>query len=70
MSATMKLLITLIGLVLIFEGLPYAAFPETMQRWLAHLLQERPGTLRLMGFIAMACGLLLCYLTQRTSLFD
>jgi len=65
----MKLLITLIGLVLVLEGLPYAAFPEAMQNWLRQLSVMPTKILRVIGFIAMACGLLLCYLTQRTSLF-
>jgi len=65
----MKLLVTLIGLVLIFEGLPYAAFPEAMQRWLSQLAQEDPALLRVVGTLAVGGGLLLCYLTQRTSLF-
>lgn len=62
----MKLLITLIGLILILEGLPYAAFPEAMQRWMRQLADSQPGLLRIMGFFAMAFGLLLCYITQRT----
>lgn len=62
----MKLLITLIGLVLILEGIPYVAFPEAMRRWMLQIAQMRPGFLRAMGLIAMACGLLLCYITQRT----
>ena len=65
----MKLLVTLIGLVFVLESLPYAAFPEAMQGWLRQLLVLPPRVLRVFGFIGMGCGLLLCYLTQRTSLF-
>jgi len=65
----MKLLLALIGLVLIFEGLPYAAFPEAMQRWLQQVTALPPRALRLFGVAAVAFGLLLCYLTQRTTLF-
>ncbi len=64
----MKLLITLIGLVLILEGLPYAASPESMQRWLRQLLDLRPEQLRRVGGIAMVIGFLLCYLAQRSGL--
>jgi uncharacterized protein YjeT (DUF2065 family) len=66
----MKLLITLIGVVLILEGLPYAAFPEATRKWLRQLIAMRTGQLRLLGFVALGCGLLLCYVTQRTSLFQ
>jgi len=65
----MKLLITVLGLVLIIEGLPYVASPEAMQDWLRQLSSFRPRVLRGIGLAAMAVGLVLCYLTQRTNLF-
>jgi len=65
----MKLLITLIGLVLVLEGLPYVASPESMQRWLRQILEMPPHHLRRVG-LAMAVGFLLCYLAQKSSLFN
>jgi len=65
----MKLLVTLIGLVLVLEGLPYLAFPEKMQAWLRQLVLASPGQLRVMGIFAVASGLLLCFFTQRTGWF-
>jgi len=65
----MELLLTLTGLVLILEGLPYAASPESMQRWLRQILEMPPQQLRRVGIIAMAAGFLLCYLAQRSGLF-
>ena len=65
----MKILITLIGLVLILEGLPYVASPEAMQRWLRQLAEMRPDNLRIMGIFAMAAGFLLCFLGQKSGLF-
>ena len=65
----MKTLITLIGLIFVLEGLPYVAFPEAMRTWLRQLLELRPGQLRAMGLVAMAIGLLICYITQRTAWF-
>lgn len=65
----MKLLILLLGLVLIVEGLPYVAAPEVMQKWLKKLSEMQPNQLRVMGLIAMAGGLAICYLVQKTSLF-
>ena len=64
----MKMLIALIGLILIFEGLPYAAFPEAMQKWLRQLSEAQPSVLRKVGWVAVALGLLLCYVAQRTGL--
>ena len=66
----MKMLIALIGLVLIFEGLPYAAFPKAMQNWLRQLSVVRPVVLRTIGCLAVALGLLLCYVAQRTGLVE
>lgn len=63
----MKLLVSLLGLVLVLEGLPYAAFPEAMQKWLRQMVVMPPGLLRIFGLLAMGAGLLLCYLTQRTT---
>ncbi|MDZ7699574.1 MAG: DUF2065 domain-containing protein [Deltaproteobacteria bacterium] len=61
----MKLLFCLLGLVLIVEGLPYFAFPDKMKKWVA-TIQELPlSQLRLMGFAAMAVGLLLVYLFRQ-----
>ncbi|MFH7319817.1 DUF2065 domain-containing protein [Desulfurivibrio sp. D14AmB] len=66
----MELLISLIGLLLIVEGLPYAAFPEAMQRWLSQLQQLNPATMRKIGLVMLGLGLLLCYLARRTNLFS
>ncbi len=64
----MNYLITLIGLVLILEALPYVAFPEAMQNWLKQLVEMNPSVLRILGLLGMGTGLLLCYITQRTNL--
>jgi uncharacterized protein YjeT (DUF2065 family) len=65
----MKMLITLIGLVLILEGLPYVASPEAMQRWLRQLAEMRPENLRVLGVCAMTAGFILCFLTLKSGLF-
>ncbi len=65
----MKTLITLVGLVLILEGLPYVASPEGMKRWLQQINEMRPDALRIMGIFAMAAGFFLCYLAQKSTLF-
>jgi len=66
----MKLLTLLVGLVLILEGLPYVAAPEAMQGWLKKLSDTHPGQLRSMGLFAMAIGLLIIFVVQKTSLFQ
>ena len=69
-SGIMKLLVTLIGLVLVLEGLPYVASPESMQRWLRQILDMEPAQLRRIGLAAMAAGFILCLMAQRSTLFD
>ncbi len=66
----MKLLFTLIGLVFILEGLPYLTFPEAMQRWLHQLMEMRPAQLRIVGLCAVALGLLICFVTLHTDMFN
>ena len=66
----MKTLVSLVGLVLVLEGLPYLAFPETMQNWLKQLSESRPVVIRVVGGFAVGLGLLLCYLARKTGLFD
>jgi len=60
----METLILLIGMVLILEGLPYVAAPESMQAWLKKISEIRPEQLRAMGLAAMAAGLLLCWIVK------
>lgn len=66
----MKLLVLLIGMVLILEGMPYVAAPEAMREWLEKLSKIPTGQLRLIGLIAMAIGLLICFIVQSTSVFN
>jgi uncharacterized protein YjeT (DUF2065 family) len=66
----MKLFILLIGLILVFEGLPYAAAPEAMQNWLKKLSDINPVQLRTMGILAMVAGLIICFVVQKTNLFS
>lgn len=69
-NLSMKLFILLVGLVLILEGIPYVAAPETMQEWLKKLSDISPGLLRSIGLLAMAIGLLIIVVVQKTSLFQ
>ena len=66
----MKLFLLLIGLVFILEGLPYAASPDSMRKWLVKLADLSSQQLRIMGFSAMGLGLLLIWIVQKTNVFD
>jgi len=64
----MKLLVSLLGLVLVLEGLPYAAFPEPMQQWLKQMVAMPPRVLRVFGLLALGAGFCLCYIAQKTAI--
>ncbi|MBU1565886.1 MAG: DUF2065 domain-containing protein [Proteobacteria bacterium] len=66
----MKILTLLLGLVLIVEGLPYVAAPEAMQKWLKKMSEIAPNHLRSMGLVVMLIGLAICFVVQKTSLFQ
>lgn len=65
----MKLLILVLAMVLIVEGLPYAAAPEKMKQWLALLSEVEASTLRTIGICCLSTGLLICWVVQRTGFF-
>jgi uncharacterized protein YjeT (DUF2065 family) len=66
---TMKLLLTVVGMVMIVEGLPYFAFPERIKVWLVRISEMEAAHLRAFGFTAMCVGMILVYFGQRSSLF-
>lgn len=66
----MKLFVLLVGMVLILEGLPYVAAPEAMRDWLEKLSTMEPSQLRVFGLIAMAIGLVICFIAQKTTAFS
>lgn len=65
----MKLFVLLIGMVCIIEGLPYAASPEAMKKWLITLSETDPKTLRVMGVVIMLIGFAICFVVQKTAVF-
>jgi len=62
----MKEIITVLGLVLVLEGLPYFAFPTTFKSWIARVLELPESKLRAYGLISMLMGLFLIYLARRS----
>lgn len=57
-------LLVAFGLVLVIEGLLYAAFPEQMRRMVVALLELPGATLRTGGLIAATAGLLIVWLAR------
>lgn len=55
----MTFILTILGVLLVIEGIPYFAFPDKVKEWSA-MMQEVPGpTLRIIGLATMVFGLLL-----------
>ena len=61
----MAYLLTVLGLICFFEGLPYLAFPAGMKRFMAQVLQTPSDRLRWYGAVLMVVGLVLVYVGRR-----
>jgi uncharacterized protein YjeT (DUF2065 family) len=59
---TMRFLLCVIGMVMIFEGLPYFAFPQKMKHWMLQIMAMPEDILRRFGLVLMISGLALVYL--------
>jgi uncharacterized protein YjeT (DUF2065 family) len=66
----MKLFVTVIGLLMVVEGLPYFTFPEKMQALMRQIEGMNPDHLRLAGLVSTLIGLVICYIAQRTDIFS
>jgi uncharacterized protein YjeT (DUF2065 family) len=58
----MKYFLSVMGMVLVVEGLPYFAFPDKIKSYLRKLIDIPDTTLRIMGAVAVGIGLILVYL--------
>jgi len=56
-------------MVLIVEGIPYVASPESMREWLKKISEMRAEHLRILGLLSMSAGLLICWFVQRSGYF-
>lgn len=58
----MSLFITALGLMMVFEGIPYFCFPARFKEWASKISQIPDGTLRIIGLVVMILGLGLVYI--------
>jgi uncharacterized protein YjeT (DUF2065 family) len=61
----MEIFLSALGLVLIFEGIPYFISPPRMKEFMQQIQEMDDGTLRKMGLLAMIIGLLIIYLIRK-----
>ena len=57
-------LVVAIGLVLVIEGLVFAAVPRTAKRIAASALETSEGTLRISGIVCAILGVLIVWLVR------
>jgi uncharacterized protein YjeT (DUF2065 family) len=60
----MEYFLSVIGMVMIIEGLPYFAFPEKMKAWVLKVIEMPEKSLRRFGLVLMLAGLGLVYLAR------
>jgi hypothetical protein len=58
----MRYFLSVMGMVMIVEGLPYFAWPDKMKSWLKKMMDSPDGDLRKIGAVVMVVGLVLVYL--------
>lgn len=61
----MSYFLSVLGLVLIIEGIPYFAFPEKMKSLLAKIPEIPTGSLRVFGIVAIIIGLILVFISRK-----
>lgn len=61
----MDFFLSIVGMVMIVEGLPYFAFPKRMKGWLRQLLEVPDASLRILGLVLMVAGYLVVYMGRR-----
>jgi uncharacterized protein len=61
----MEYFLSVIGMVMFVEGLPYFAAPDKIKIWISKLVEMESPALRKLGFGLMAAGLFLVYLSKR-----
>ncbi len=53
--------LSLIGALLVLEGIPYFAFPNAVKRWALMLLRMPEKKIRLMGLALTVAGLVMLF---------
>ncbi len=60
----MALILTILGALLVLEGIPYVAFPVRVKEWAAMMQDVPEKTLRVIGLISMAAGLFVLFMVS------
>ncbi len=57
----MAFILTVLGALLVLEGIPYFAFPKKVKFWALQMQDTPDAHLRIMGLISMIAGIVLLY---------
>jgi len=61
----MDFFLSVMGMVMVVEGLPYFAFPERMKSWVKKIETLNDKSLRKLGLTLMVLGVFFVYLGTR-----
>lgn len=61
----MDFFLSVMGMVMVVEGLPYFAFPEKMKSWVKKIETLNDKSLRKLGLTLMVLGVFFVYLGTR-----
>ncbi|MBI5344589.1 MAG: DUF2065 domain-containing protein [Deltaproteobacteria bacterium] len=60
----MAYILSILGALLVLEGIPYFAFPRKAKEWALLMQEVPPKTLRIIGAVSMAAGIILLYIMR------
>ncbi|MCK4738856.1 MAG: DUF2065 domain-containing protein [Deltaproteobacteria bacterium] len=60
----MAFILSVLGVVLILEGIPYFAFPAKVKEWSLAMQDIPPKVLRILGLASMGAGLFLLFVIR------
>ncbi|MBI5644380.1 MAG: DUF2065 domain-containing protein [Deltaproteobacteria bacterium] len=55
----MAFVLSILGALLVLEGIPYFGFPKAVKEWALVLQDMSERTLRIMGLVIMAAGIII-----------
>jgi len=61
---SMKFFLSVIGTVMVVEGIPYFISPASMKVYFKKISEMSDENLRVLGFVSMTAGLVIVYLSS------
>jgi len=65
----MEFFLSVIGMVMVIEGIPYFAFPDRMKSIMKMAQLQPDNVLRIFGVVLMATGLIIVFLARKGAAF-